>query len=254
MSNSPLSQSDSMLAESNQNTNSGRPRGPGKIRIYSHSALLYWWPVWLVGYIMAAITYSQGEVLKIGEGTTTPISTHIHSSSNLGLIFFVVLFLVILVTNYSVRGLASGIVIMGLVLTFVLMLYFNVWESVFGWILSHKIYLNVGAYLWISTVMLVMWAIVVFGLDRFSYWEIDPGQLTRDSLMGSGSKSYNTQGMTLEKHQDDLFRHWLLGLGSGDLQVMTSGATREQIDIHNVLFVGHKIMAMQRLIAEVPEE
>jgi len=143
---------------------------------------------------------------------------------------------------------------MGLVLTFVLMLYFNVWESVFGWILSHKIYLNVGAYLWISTVMFVMWAIVVFGLDRFSYWEIDPGQLTRDSLMGSGSKSYNTQGMTLEKHQDDLFRHWLLGLGSGDLQVMTYGATREQIDIHNVLFVGHKIIAMQRLIAEVPED
>lgn len=246
MSDATVPNSDS---DRNRNTSSGRPRGPAKIRIYSHSALLYWWPVWLVGYIMAAITYYQGEVVKIGESTT-----HIHNSSNLGLIFFVVLFLVILVTNYSVRGLASGIVIMGLVLTFVLMLYFNVWESVFGWILSHKIYLNVGAYLWISTVMFVMWGIVVFGLDRFSYWEIDPGQLTRDSLMGSGSKSYNTQGMTLEKHQDDLFRHWLLGLGSGDLQVMTSGATREQIDIHNVLFVGHKIMAMQRLIAEVPEE
>ena len=198
---------------------------------------------------MAAITFYQPEEVKIGDAMT-----YIHASSNLGLIFFVVLFLVILVTNYSVRGLASGIVILGLVLTFVLMLYFNVWESVFGWILSHKIYLNMGAYLWISTVMFVMWAIVVFGLDRLSYWEIDPGQLTRDSLMGSGSKSYNTQGMTLEKHQDDLFRHWLLGLGSGDLQVMTSGATREQIDIHNVLFVGHKIIAMQRLIAEVPEE
>jgi len=246
MSDATVPHSDS---DSNRNTSSGRPRGPVKIRIYSHSALLYWWPVWLVGYIMAAITYYQGEVVNIGEATT-----HIHYSSNLGLIFFVVLFLVILVTNYSVRGLASGIVIMGLVLTFVLMLYFNVWESVFGWILSHKIYLNVGAYLWISTVMFVMWGIVVFGLDRFSYWEIDPGQLTRDSLMGSGSKSYNTQGMTLEKHQDDLFRHWLLGLGSGDLQVMTYGATREQIDIHNVLFVGHKIIAMQRLIAEVPED
>ncbi len=227
----------------------GRPRGPQKIRIYSHSALLYWWPVWVVGYIMAALTAYQGKEHELGVG-----STLVHSSSNLGLIFFVVLFLVILVTNYSVRGLASGIVIMGLVLAFVLLLYFDAWESFFGWFLSHKIYLNVGAYVWISTVMCVMWCIVVFVLDRFSYWEIDPGQLTRDSLLGSGSKSYNTQGMTLEKHQDDFFRHWLLGLGSGDLQVRTSGATREQIDIHNVLFVGHKIMAMQRLIAEVPEE
>ncbi len=248
---SSVSQPDSNSSEKRKTTDSasGKGHGPTKIRIYSHSALLYWWPVWVVGYIMAALTYYQGEKITIGAG-----ETHIHASSNLGLIFFVVLFLVILVTNYSVRGLASGIVILGLVLTFVLLLYFDVWESVFGWFLSHKIYLNVGAYLWISTVMFAMWVIVVFGLDRFSYWEIDPGQLTRDSLMGSGSKSYTTQGMTLEKHQDDLFRHWLLGLGSGDLQVMTSGATREQIDIQNVLFVGHKIVAMQRLIAEVPEE
>jgi hypothetical protein len=236
-------------ATSTKDSNEKTDRGPHKIRIYSHSALLYWWPVWVVGYIMAALTYYQGKEHELGVGKSL-----VHESSNLGLIFFVVLFLVILVTNYSVRGLASGIVILGLVLTFVLLLYFDVWESVFGWFLSHKIYLNLGAYLWISSVMFGMWCIVVFGLDRFSYWEIDPGQLTRDSLLGSGSKSYNTQGMTLEKHQDDLFRHWLLGLGSGDLQVMTSGATREQIDIHNVLFVGHKIIAMQRLIAEVPEE
>lgn len=243
------SQTNSDSSSTRKDVTRAKARGPAKIRIYSHSALLYWWPVWLVGYIMAAITYYQGDLVTIGLS-----ETHIHKSSDLGLIFFVVLFLVILVTNYSVRGLASGIVILGLVLTFVLLLYFQVWDQVFGWITSHKIYLNSGAYLWISTVMFVMWMIVVFGLDRFSYWEIDPGQLTRDSLMGSGSKSYNTTGMTLEKHQDDLFRHWLLGLGSGDLQVMTSGASREQIDIHNVLFVGHKILAMQRLIAEVPED
>ncbi len=241
--------SSSSLPANDSSTAKRDSRGPQKIRIYSHSALLYWWPVWVVGYILAALTYYQGKEHELGVGKTL-----VHASSNLGLIFFVVLFLVILVTNYSVRGLASGIVIMALVLTFVLLLYFDIWDSFFGWFLSHKIYLNLGAYLWISTVMFVMWCIVVFGLDRFSYWEIDPGQLTRDSLLGSGSKSYNTQGMTLEKHQDDLFRHWLLGLGSGDLQVMTSGATREQIDIQNVLFVGHKIIAMQRLIAEVPED
>lgn len=254
MSSSSVTQSDSIPGK-NADSDSGKNRGPKKIRIYSHSDLFYWWPVWVVGYIMAAITYLQGntylreEVIPVGEN-----SMQIHSSSNLGLIFFVVLFLVILVTNYSVRGLASGIVILGLVLTFVLLLYFDVWDKVFGWFVSQKIFLSLGAYLWISTVMLGMWLIVVFGLDRFSYWEIDPGQLTRDSLFSSGSKSYNTQGMTLEKHQDDLFRHWLLGLGSGDLQVMTSGASREQIDIKNVLFAGHKIVAMQKLIAEVPEE
>ena len=69
----------------------------------------------------------------------------------------------------------------------------------------------------------------------------------------AGSKGYNTQGMALEKHRYDLFRHWILGLGSGDLQIRTSGATREQIDVPNVLFIGSKVEAMQRLISEVPD-
>ena len=59
--------------------------------------------------------------------------------------------------------------------------------------------------------------------------------------------------MGLEKHRDDLFRYWLLGLGSGDLKIRTSGATREQIDVPNVLFIGRKVVAIQQLIAEEPE-
>ncbi len=227
----------------------GKTRSTSKLRIYSHSALLYWWPVWVVGYIMAFLSHFQGKEVEVGAS-----KVFIHDSSNLGLIFFGVLFIVILVTNYSVRGLASGMVIMAFVLSFVLMLYFNVWERFSGWFLSHKIFLDEGAYLWFSVLLSVMWAIVVFGFDRTSYWQVEPGQLTKASLFGSGSKSFNTQGMSLEKHQDNLFRHWLLGLGSGDMQIRTSGATREQIDISNVLFVGSKVAAMQRLIAETPEE
>jgi hypothetical protein len=235
--------------ETATHADAGRSRPTPKIRVYSHSPILYWWPVWVVGYIMAGITHFQGTQVKVDAQDML-----IHANSNLGLIFFATLFLVILVTNYAVRGLASGIVILGIVLILVLLLYFNVWDSVIGWVLSHKIYLNEGAYLWISSLLFILWAIVVFGLDRISYWEIEPGQLTQESLFGSGSKSYNTQGMVLEKHQDDVFRHWLLGLGSGDMRVRTAGATREQLDIHNVMFVGSKIAAMQRLIAESPEE
>jgi hypothetical protein len=98
-----------------------------------------------------------------------------------------------------------------------------------------------------------LWSATVFGLDRLSYWEITPGQLTHVTFLGGGSKSYNAQGMGLEKHRDDLFRHWLLGLGSGDLQIKTSGATHEQIDVPNVLFIGSKVELIQKLIAEVPE-
>ncbi len=218
------------------------------LRIYSHSSLFYWWPVWVIGYIMALVTYGQGQEHQIGQ-----TQTWIHSSSNPGLIFFFVLFLVILITNFSVRGLASGMVIMGTVLLTVLLAYIGWWDEVFAWFGGLKINLNLGAYFWFSTLMFVLWAACVFGLDRTSYWEIKPGQLTYHSLFGGGSKSYNTQGMGLEKRRDDLFRHWLLGLGSGDLQVRTSGATHEQIDVRNVLFISSKVAVIQKFIAEVPE-
>ena len=179
--------------------------------------------------------------------------TWIHPSSNPGLIFFLVLFLVILINNLVLRGLASGLVIIGSGLTAGLLACFGWWDEILGWFTGLKIHLNLGAYFWFSTLMFVTWAVCVFGFDRTSYWEIKPGQLTRKSLFGAGSKSYNTEGMALEKRRYDLFQHWLLGLGSGDLQIRTSGATRERLDVPNVLFIGAKVQAMQRLIAEVPD-
>jgi hypothetical protein len=50
------------------------------------------------------------------------------------------------------------------------------------------------------------------------------------------------------------FRYWVLGLGSGDLRIHTYGAQHEEIFVPSVLFVGYKIHAVQRLIAEKPAE
>jgi hypothetical protein len=228
------------------------PLSQRQLRIYGHSSLLYWWPVWALGYVMAFLTYSHG---KPGQNEAVAQSqTWFHPSNNLGVVFLLVLFMVILITNFSVRGLASGMVIMGGLLLAVVLASIGWWDDVFSWFGNLKIHLSLGAYFWFSTLMLLTWAITVFGLDRLSYWEVTPGQLTHITLYGGGSQSYNTQGMGLEKHRDDLFRHWLLGLGSGDLKILTSGATRERIDLINVLFIGSKVDIMQRLIAEVPEE
>lgn len=218
------------------------------LRIYSHSSLVYWWPAWVVGYVMAALTYWWGQPDLIGQ-----TREWFHPSSNLGVIFFLTLLLVILITNVSVRGLASGLVVMGAVLVTVLLAYFGWWDEILGWFGDLKIHLNLGAYFWFSTLMLVLWLVSVFAVDRMSYWQVTPGQVTHVSVFGAGSKSYDTNGMMLEKHREDLFRHWLLGLGSGDLQIRTTGATRDRIDVPNVLFIGSKVEIMQRLIAVEPE-
>ncbi len=227
------------------------PRGPTSIRIYSHSSLVFWWPVWVAGYVMAALTYLHGR--EQNAETSWQMLDWVHPSNNLGVIYFLTLFLIIMITNFSVRGLASGMVIMGGALLTVILAYVGWWDEVFRWFENLTIHLSMGAYFWFSSLIFIAWFLTVFVFDRLSYWEVTPGQLTHKMLFGSGSKSYNAQGMGLEKHRDDIFRHWLLGLGSGDIKIRTSGATREEIDLMNVLFIGSKVDAMQRLISEVPE-
>lgn len=228
-----------------------RHQGQTSIRIYSHSSLLFWWPVWVVGYVMAALTYWHGKPQQLE--SAGQVLEWVYPGNNLGVFYFLTLFLTILITNISMRGLASGMVIMGGGLLTVVLAYLGWWDEVFLWFGNLTIHLTMGAYFWFSTLMFITWVFTIFGFDRLSYWEVTPGQLTHKMLFGSGSNSYNTQGMGLEKHRDDIFRHWLLGWGSGDLKIRTSGATRDEIDLLNVLFIGSKVNAMQRLIAEVPE-
>jgi hypothetical protein len=59
-------------------------------------------------------------------------------------------------------------------------------------------------------------------------------------------------GMVIEKHRDDLFRHWILGLGSGDLIVRTSGAQAREFNMHNVLFIGHKLKLIEEMQRDRP--
>ena len=55
-------------------------------------------------------------------------------------------------------------------------------------------------------------------------------------------------GMTIQKQRSDLFRHWILGLGSGDLIVRTSGAQAHQFDLPNVLSLGRRVREIEELL------
>ena len=72
-------------------------------------------------------------------------------------------------------------------------------------------------------------------------------------LGGIVDKSYDTDNMVLLKRQDDLFRHWVIGLGSGDLHMQTMGGRGVEMNVANVLFVIGKISRIQRLIATKPD-
>ncbi len=227
-----------------------KDRRHNELIIYSHSTLFYWWPVWLVGYVLALITYLDGQSHVIEPGGAAEL---FHRSSSLGVIYFLTIFRAVLITNSPVRGLAAGMVITTLIALTVLFAYLGWWDDVLGFFGSLRIHLNLGAYFWFSTLMLILWVLTVFVLDRMSYWRVRPGQVTRVAVVGGGSRSYDTDNMVLEKYRDDLFRHWILGFGSGDLRIQPYGAGREEMVLHNVLFIDWKVPAFQRMMAVEPQ-
>jgi hypothetical protein len=48
-----------------------------EIRIYSHSPLFYWWPVWLFGFLFALITAADGERVAIVPGSSLLVKEHV---------------------------------------------------------------------------------------------------------------------------------------------------------------------------------
>lgn len=215
--------------------------------IYSHSNYFYWWPVWVVGFLMAALTRLQGELVTIGG-----VQEWFHPSKNVGILFTITLLLVILFTNGTMRGKSSVIAILAILFTTVLFAYMGWWEVILLWLPYLSVHMNFGFYVVFSSLTFLAWLLTVFVFDHLRYWRVRPGQMTQEVVIGGASKSYDTRGMEFEREQQDIFRHWFLGLGSGDIRILTAGSHREEFVLTNVLFVGAKVREIQRLIAVKP--
>ena len=188
---------------------------------FSHSNFFYWWPVWAVGYTMALITRFNGQLVQMPDGH----EYWFHASKNLGVIFTLTFLMVILITTVTLRGLSSVVAIMAVAIGALLLAYFGWWEEVLAWMGMVAIYMNMGFYMFFSTLVFIVWAFATFVYDRMDYWKVRPGQITHERVIGGAEKSYDTRGMVFEKHREDLFRHWVIGMGSGDLRISTMGAS-----------------------------
>ncbi|ADP71927.1 hypothetical protein Rvan_2716 [Rhodomicrobium vannielii ATCC 17100] len=226
------------------------PEALPELRIYSRSTIFYWWPIWLSGYIAALITYLGGEKVALSNGT----EIFVHPNTGLGLTFVVILALVMMLTNVKLRGIYSVVFILAAAFMTVLLGWLGWWDRIFAFIPQLTVFMNFGFYFILSTLLLGIWLARLLVFDKLVFWRVRPGQLTAEHVIGGGEQSFDTRGMLFEQRSDDFFRHKILGLGSADLLLMTTGARKEEIDIPNVLFADRKIKAMQRLIAIKPDE
>jgi hypothetical protein len=265
--------------------------GQTEIRIVSHSTLFYWWPVWAVGFLMAIFTWFDGHRMAVvprktkvvhvtenlplkikgekdernlkGKDVLVPEDTadksplseprlRISANKNLGVIFCTILLLVIAITNIPLRGLWSVIVIVVIVFTTIIFALVGWWQHIADTIEELDVRINFAGYLVISSVLLLIWLITLFLFDQQIYMVFTPGQLRVRLEIGEGETAYDTRGMTIQKQRSDLFRHWILGLGSGDLIVNTSGAQVHHFDLPNVLFVGRKVKEIEEMLRAMP--
>jgi hypothetical protein len=90
----------------------------------------------------------------------------------------------------------------------------------------------------------------MYFFDRQIYMVFNPGQLKVCLEIGAGETAYDTMGMVIQRQRDDLFRHWILGLGSGDLIVRTSGAHSHEFHMENVLNVNSKLKAIEEMMRD----
>ena len=257
--------------------------------------LFYWWPIWLLGFIMALVTYIEDHrlavlpngatVSKIREdeksayyelgivkGTETksladaverskPVPgsdnraavfpTRVSQKIWMAPVFCVVLLLTVVITNVPLRGLWSFLVLlMFLVIALLISLIPDGWDKLFATIGHLHIYINMAGYLFIATVVFILWAVSVFIFDQRTYIKVTPGQIQVCEHVGASIRNFDTTGLSFEKQRDDLFRHWLLGFFSGDLIVRTAGAERETIRVPNVLWISWRLQEVQALLRE----
>ena len=279
--------------------------GFDEIRIYSHSPLFYWWPVWLFGFIFALITlidndrmaivpsdsllvkekveggkirttiYSPVDEQDLMAKTTTKateedrkrlaaknanfpdkteeafeIHPRVSARSWIGPTYLIILTLVIIITSVPLRGLWSLVVLIGLVVLALMISLFKWWDGILGALYGLHIFINLAGYLMLSVAIFIGWAVATFIFDRRSYLVFTPGQIRVCEEIGSRERTYDTTGMTIEKHRDDWFRHIFLGFGSGDLSVRTAGADRNEILMPNIALIGFKIDPIQQLIRQ----
>jgi hypothetical protein len=254
------------------------------VRIIGHSNLFYWWPVWAVGYLMAGLTYVDGsymavvpagtvaekgrqlqgvdgprDVLVLAAGKKLPVDEagapeqprlRVAKSNGLGSVFVTVMILVLLITNIRLAGVWSLVLIIVVLLLSVIFALTGFWDVVFSMVSTSDVHITASGYLCIATSLLLIWLATTFVFDRLTYATFQPGQFTIHHALGTGAQSHEVQGLTLEKKRDDLFRHWLLGAGSGDLVIRTGGANPQKYQLANVLFVGPKLVRAERLMRE----
>ena len=210
------------------------------IVVYGHSNLFYWWPVWLVSFILAGVSYAGGGQPGLpGEAV---------SGNGPGAVFVVTLLAVAVSSTVILRGMMS--VLAAVAAAAVTLAWFGWWGEIFGYLGGLDIRINTAGYLCVGVPLFLAWAAVMALYDRQHYVVFGRGQIRYVQEVGDSEMVIPSEGASVEKRRSDGFRHWVLGLGAGDLVIRVGGTNGPTIEMDNVLWIGRKMAVIDRMLRE----
>jgi len=246
------------------------------IVIYGHSNMFYWWPVWAACFILAGWTYADAyQMAAVPPGSQFADQAHVegfaeprdaivappgkhfslapgdakavHADMTVaggngpGVIFVMTVILVAIVSTVTLRGLLSVIALISIFAAVLALALLGWWDEIFRFFGGLDIRINAAGYLFLGIPLLIIWAFVTFVMDRQHYAVFDEGQIRYVLDIGDGTKVVDASQAVVEKKRSDVFRHWLLGFGTGDLMVRTGGAHGVLIQLENVFNINSKL-------------
>ena len=230
-----------------------------ELRVYSHSGLLYWWPVWAVGFLMAAWTLVEdhhmalvpagtvvaGNTLAVPEGQAAVLTpVHMSASRTPGLIFALTVLVVAVLGGGWVRTWRAYTFIAAAAAALLLVNWLEAWDDLARWAGYLHVHINLGGYLLIAGGLFLLWAVQVFVVDRRKYLAFTRGQVLVHHEVGEQDQEYDTIGVAFEKARYDWFR-WVVGFGAGDLRVRVGG---QWIEVPNTVRAGRRLAAVEKLL------
>jgi uncharacterized membrane protein len=199
---------------------------------------------------MALLTWFDHDAVLIGDKVRW-----FHPSRDPGVIYTLLLILLIVITGSRVRGIKAALILSTIAFFTLLFVHLGWFDPVLAFVGDQSISLSYGYYVFSSTVLFAIWLTSVFLIDHLSFWRFRPGQVSHEYVGGIVNNIYDTDNMTIQlKREDDFFRHWIVGFGSGDIHLQTMGGKGVAVDILNVILVGPRVRQIKNLIATVPDE
>ena len=221
------------------------------IIFYSHSQIMYLWPIWLGAFVISDLISFFGKLHpkspETAERFISQLGGEFFALPGVTLFHLVVMAVVIFFTSVNLRGpwavvFAVSAVALGLAFS-----VWEIWDPILKRLGNLKLYVNSDFYRAMGVVIFVPWLFVVFVFDLRRYFHFRPSQVTMVHEIGEGEKTFDSFGVVMEKHRDNYVQHLALGFGSGDLSISTHGGDSDILTFRNVLRINRVLKEVSKI-------